>query len=51
MELLVTRGVTYTTENFHALLLRKDQILLSVSSLDFSFIVEQNISDIFSVIT
>ena len=31
-------------------IIKKDQILLSISSLDFSFIVERNISEIFSLI-
>lgn len=43
---VVTRGTKIVPET-PCFIVKKDQILLSISSLDFSFIVEQNISEIF----
>ena len=43
---VVTRGTKIIPE-IPCFIVKKDQILLSISSLDFSFIVEQNISEIF----
>ena len=43
---VVTRGTKIIPET-PCFIVKKDQILLSISSLDFSFIVEQNISEIF----
>ncbi|MGB5362459.1 MAG: aspartate kinase [Aureibaculum sp.] len=43
---VVTRGAKIVPET-PCFIVKKDQILLSISSLDFSFIVEQNISEIF----
>jgi len=43
---VVARGTKIIPET-PCFIVKKDQILLSVSSLDFSFIVEQNISEIF----
>jgi aspartate kinase len=46
---LVIRGEAIYPE-IPCFIVKKDQILLSVSSLDFSFIVERNISEIFNVL-
>lgn len=46
---IVTRGHKIVPE-LPCFIVKKDQILLSISSLDFSFIVEQNISDIFKLL-
>ncbi|MBT8384867.1 MAG: aspartate kinase [Bacteroidia bacterium] len=43
---VVTRGTKIVPET-PCFIVKNDQILLSISSLDFSFIVEQNISEIF----
>ncbi|MDJ0644723.1 MAG: aspartate kinase [Flavobacteriaceae bacterium] len=45
----VSRGVHIHPE-MPCFIVKKDQILLSISSLDFSFIVERNISEIFSLL-
>jgi len=45
----VTRGVNLIPE-IPCFIVKKNQILLSISSLDFSFIVEQNISEIFELL-
>ncbi len=45
----VTRGVNLLPE-IPCFIVKKNQILLSISSLDFSFIVEQNISEIFELL-
>lgn len=42
----VTRGIKIIP-NLPCFIVKKEQVLLSISSLDFSFIIEQNISDIF----
>lgn len=46
---LVAKGERISPE-IPCFIIKKDQILLSISSLDFSFIVERNISEIFSLI-
>jgi len=46
---MVSRGVRIKPE-MPCFIVKKDQILLSVSSIDFSFIVERNISDIFDLL-
>ena len=45
----VSRGVHIFPET-PCFIIKKEQILLSISSLDFSFIVERNISDIFDLL-
>ena len=45
----VKRGTKIKPE-IPCFIVKKDQILLSISSLDFSFIVERNISDIFDLL-
>ena len=45
----VSRGVQIFPET-PCFIVKKDQILLSISSLDFSFIVERNISEIFNLL-
>ena len=45
----VKRGAKIKPET-PCFIVKKDQILLSISSLDFSFIVERNISDIFDLL-
>lgn len=45
----VSRGLHIFPET-PCFIVKKDQILLSISSLDFSFIVERNISEIFSLL-
>jgi len=45
----VNRGVQIKPET-PCFIVKKDQILLSISSIDFSFIVERNISDIFDLL-
>ena len=46
---VVTRGLKISPE-VPCFIVKKDQILLSISTLDFSFIVEQNISKIFGLL-
>jgi len=45
----VNRGTQIKPET-PCFIIKKDQILLSISSIDFSFIVERNISDIFDLL-
>jgi aspartate kinase len=45
----VSRGVSIIPET-PCFIVKKNQILLSISTLDFSFIVEQNISEIFNIL-
>ncbi len=46
---IVNRG-TQIKPDTPCFIIKKDQILLSISSIDFSFIVERNISDIFDLL-
>ena len=46
---IVTKGTAIIPE-VPCFIVKKDQILVSISSLDFSFIVERNISEIFNLI-
>jgi len=47
---VITKGATMKPL-IPCYIIKKNQILLSISALDFSFIVEENISEIFSLIT
>ena len=46
---VVTKGQVMEPE-IPCFILKKDQVLISLSSLDFSYIVEENISDIFNLL-